>query len=94
MIMTFDFIFHAQHNEILMKQLREAACSDSDIEICTNIHRIYFDAHRQVVAIRPYSKTSACCHKVVPKEIKYKAFAEMLDMDWKHLESDDIIDID
>ena len=92
--MTFDFIFHAQHNEILIKQLREAVRSDSDIEICTDIHRIHFDAHRKVVAIRPYSRTSAFRHKVVPKEVKYEAFVKMLDLDWEHLELDDIIDID
>lgn len=92
MIMTFDFIFQAQHNEILMKQLREAVWSDSDREICTDIHRIHFDVHRRVVVVRPYSKTSAFSHKVVPREITYDAFIKMLDMDWEHYASGDIIE--
>lgn len=94
MLMTFDFIFAAQRDKILMKQLREAIQSDSDVEICTDIHRIHFDAHRKTVAIRPYSETSAFHHKIAPKEVKYEVFVKMLDMDWENLQFDDIIDID
>lgn len=94
MLMTFDFIFIAQYDKILMGQLREAVLSDSDVEICTELHRIQFDAHRQTVAIRPYSETSPFRHKIAPKEITYKAFEKMLDLDWDHFEADDIIDID
>lgn len=94
MLMTFDFIFMAQRDKILMKQLREAIQSDSDVEICTDIHRIHFDAHRKTVAVRPFSETSAFRCKIAPKEIKYKAFVKMLDMDWDDLASGDIIDLD
>ncbi len=94
MMMTFDFIFAAQRDIILMKQLREAIQSGSDVEICTDIHRIHFDPHRKAVEIRPCSETSAFHHKIVPKEVKYEAFVKMLDLDWENLAPDDIMDID
>ncbi len=80
MIMTFDFIFAAQHDKILMKQLREAIQSGSDVEICTDIHRIHFDPHRKAVAIRPYSETSAFRHKIAPKEVSLEV--ELPNTDW------------
>ncbi len=69
MLMAYDIIFAAQCDKILMKQLREAIQSGSDVEICTDIHRIHFDPHRKAVAIRPCSETSAFYHKIVPKEV-------------------------
>lgn len=69
MLMAYDIIFAARCDKILMKQLREAIQSGSDVEICTDIHRIHFDPHRKAVAIRPCSETSAFHHKIVPKEV-------------------------
>lgn len=92
--MTFDFIFAAQKNKNFMDKLKEAAQSDSDVEICTDLHRIHFDPHRKVVTVKPCSETSPFHHKIVPTEIKYQAFVKMLDLDWEHLEADDIKYID
>lgn len=94
MIMTFDFIFSAQKNNNFMDKLKEAVQSDSDVEICTDLHRVCFDARRKVVIVRPRSETSPFRYKIVPTEIKYQAFLKMLDSDWEHLEADDIKYID
>lgn len=94
MIMTYDFIFAALKNKNRMDKLREAVQSESDVEICTDIHRVHFDPHRKVVTVRPYSETSPFHYKVVPTEIKYQGFIKMLDSDWEHLEPGDIKYID
>ena len=92
--MTFDFIFAALKNKNRMDKLKEAVQSKSAVEICTDLHRIHFDPHRKVVTVRPYSETSPFRHKIIPTEIRYRAFIKMLDSDWEHLEADDIKYID
>ncbi len=82
MVMTFDFIFDAQHDESLMNQIKEAVSKDVDAEICSDIVRLHFDSVKQVVIVRPYSETSAFHCKIVPAEITYHALLKMLANDW------------
>ena len=53
MIKTFDFVFDALRSERLMKQLKNALECDADLEICTDIERLYFDSRHKTVTIKP-----------------------------------------
>ena len=82
MVMTFDFIFMAQRDEDYMKQIKAAISSDVDVEICSDIVRLYFDQEKKVVKVSPYSETSPFHYKIVPAQITYYALSKMLANDW------------
>jgi len=86
MLRTFDFIFAAQHDENLMKRIKEAVASDVDVEICSDIVRLYFDSRKQAVIVKPYSQTSAFHWKIAPAQITYYALLKMLANDWESLD--------
>lgn len=83
--MTFDFVFAAQRDESLMKQVKEAVSSDVDVEICSDIVRLYFDSEKKTVSVRPYSETSAFPYKIIPAQITYHALLKMLANDWEEI---------
>ena len=88
MLMTFDFIILAMRDENLMKEIQNALSSNSDYQICTNIHRLHFNSKKQTVFVEALSETSAFHHKIVPKEIPYSALQKMLAGDWDSVEPD------
>lgn len=90
MIMTYDFIFYAQRDEKFMQQIRECIISRTDIELCTEIHRLHFYGKRQLVIVKPLSKTSKFHEKIIPKIIDYHTLTRMLDGHWDEIEYDRI----
>lgn len=93
LIMTYDFILLARRDAALMRQLREAVTCDTNNEICTDIHRLYFNRNKKSVIIKPYSETSDFHWRVVPKEVTYQAFLKMLADDWDNIKPDEIRDV-
>ena len=90
MIKTFDFVFDALRSERLMKQLKNALECDANLEICTDIERLYFDSRHKTVTIKPYSATSAFHWKVAPAEITYDTLSNMLSDNWENIKQEDI----
>lgn len=90
MIMTYDFIFYARRDEKFMQQIRECIISRTDIELCTEIHRLHFYGKRQLVIVKPLSKTSKFHEKIIPKIIDYHTLTRMLDGHWDEIEYDRI----
>ncbi|ODR42460.1 hypothetical protein [Eisenbergiella tayi] len=93
MIMSYDFILTAKHNKEFREQLDNAILSDSDSEICMDIHRLTFLPKSQVVIVTAKSDTSAFRNKIIPKRITYQAFMKILDGNWNEIAPGGITDI-
>lgn len=93
MIMTYDFILTAKRNKIFRSQIDQAITSNSNIEICTDIHRLNFFPETQTVIISGKSDSSSFKHKIIPKKITYGTLIKMLNDEWDGIDPDDIADL-
>lgn len=87
MMMTFDFITYANHNQELKQQIVECISSDRNDELCTHIHRIKFDGTKRIVMVEALSGTSPFSEKIIPLGIKYDVLLRVLDGDWDEFEN-------
>ncbi len=92
MIMTFDFVFMAQRDNILLEKIKHALLSQTNEVIYTDIHKLCFYASKQSLLVDARSENSQFRYKIVPKEIKYSAVVKMLNNNWEDICEDEIID--
>ncbi len=93
MIKTYDFLLTAKRDKNFRAQMDEAVSSNTDCEICTDMHRLTFSSKSQTVSVTAKSKTSPFKENIIPKKITYKALIKMLDGDWNSIGPDDITDL-
>ncbi|MBR6530191.1 MAG: hypothetical protein IKT43_02110 [Clostridia bacterium] len=94
MIKTFDFVFDAQRNPKLMQEIKDALQNQTDVVVCTDVHKLSFLPSKQAVIVTPLSENSPYNFKVIPKEIKYTAIIKMLNGNWDNISHDEILDVE
>ena len=95
MIMTFDWLVHAQNNSELKKQIEDALLSDVQQNLyIDDKFRVLFDPQSRMVEVRAISETCDWKHKIVPKKMTYDLVREVINGNWNAFSEDNIWDID
>lgn len=93
MIKTYDFLLTAKRDKDFRAQLEQAISSDTDRELCTDIHKLVFCAADQTVTITAKSSSSPFKEKIIPKKVTYRALMQMLSNEWDRIAPNDITDL-
>lgn len=90
MIVSYDWLFHAQRNPALKKQIEDAVASGGDCELTwQQILRIGFEGKTQSAVVRPYAADSDFHAKVISVRISYRAIIQIINGDLDHLNDAD-----
>lgn len=83
MLMTFDWLIHAQNDRAWKEEIENALESKAEIELThLNMFRILFDPDTQTTTVRPFSQTSDFHYKIKPAKITYLAVRRLLHGDF------------
>lgn len=77
-----------------MQAIYDAMASQTEIVVCTDVHKLTFFPSKQTVIVNSFSKNSPFQYKIVPKEIKYSAVIKILNNNWEDIREDEIMDIE
>ncbi len=95
MIMTYDWLAHAQKNSELKKQIEDALSCDVPQELfIDNLFRVLFKPQSQMVEVRALSEDCVWKCKIIPKRITYYLVREVINGNWNAFSENDIFDLD